>query len=158
MDPGSIYWLTKLQSFASQPTGRSWYRRWYEGKFEQWSSALDVVIWLDAPEDICLQRVLTRDQWHDAKDMTVNEALSRFRILRKSYGKIIDRMASRHPKKVFHFRTDQISTEQMVEQIVSEVNLAARFPTRTSGTGHSKDTSNSSAQPGMNNSMVRTGS
>jgi GTPase SAR1 family protein len=49
MDPGSVYWLTKLQGFASQPTGRSLYRHWLEKKFEQWSSALDVIVWLDAP-------------------------------------------------------------------------------------------------------------
>jgi deoxyadenosine/deoxycytidine kinase len=157
MDPGSVYWLTKLQGFTTQTTGRLLYRHWFEAKFEQWSSALDVIIWLDAPEELCLQRVLARDQWHDVKDMAVNEALGRFRVLRKSYQKIVAQMASQHPKKVFHFHTDQISTEQMVEQIVSEVNLAPRFPTQTNATDRSKNTSDSSTQTSVNNSTVRTG-
>jgi uridine kinase len=107
------------------------YRRWLEDRFEQWSSALDVIIWLDAPEELCLQRVLARKQWHDAKAMPSDDVLSRFRRLRSSYEQIIDTMVSRQPKKVFHFRTDQVSTEEMVEQIVSEVNLAPRSQAHT---------------------------
>jgi thymidylate kinase len=136
---------------------QSAYRRWWEDKFEQWSSALDVIIWLDAPEELCLQRVLAREEWHHAKHMEANDVLERFRGLRKSYEQIISRMVSRQPKKVFCFRTDQISTEEMLDRIFSEVDLAPRRPTQNDRTDHSKDASDSPTQPRINNSAFRTG-
>jgi thymidylate kinase len=157
LDPGSVYWLTKLQGYRSRLIGMSAYLRWWEDKFEQWSSALDVIIWLDAPEELCLQRVLGRQEWHHAKHMEANEVLERFRGLRKSYEQIILRMVSRHPKKVFCFRTDQISTEEIVDRIFSEVDLAPRGQTQSNSTDHSKDACDSPTQPSLNNSALRTG-
>lgn len=146
LDPGSVYWLTKLQVIGSKMNEQSAYRRWWEDKFEQWSSALDVIIWLDAPEELCLQRVLAREEWHHAKHMKADDVLNRFRGLRKSYEQIISRMVSRQPKKVFCFRTDQISTEEMVEQIFSEVDLTPRCETQTHKTRSSNEASGSATQ------------
>jgi thymidylate kinase len=157
LDPGSVYWLTKLQGFDSKLIGKSAYLRWWEDKFEQWSSALDVIIWLDAPDELCLQRVLAREEWHHAKHMEANEVLGRFRGLRKSYEQIISRMVSRHPKRVFCFRTDQISTKEMVDRIFSEVDLAPRGQAQTDSSDHSKDACDSPTQPRINNSALRTG-
>ena len=154
LDPGSVYWLTKLQGFGSQATGRSLYQRWWEDKFEQWSSALDVVVWLDAPEDLCLQRILARNQWHDAKHMTSKDALSRFRGLRMSYEQIITKMVSKQPKKVFYFRTDQISTEQIVNRLFSEVNFTPRSHAQIDRTDSSTEASDSPTQPRINNSAI----
>lgn len=128
LDPGSVYWLTSLQAFGSQSTEHSLYQRWWDLKLEQWSLALDVIIWLDAPEELCLNRILARDEWHIAKLKMPQEVLERFRDLRKGYERIISRMVSLQPKKVFSFRTDQISTREMVDQIFSEVDLAPAGP------------------------------
>jgi len=125
------------------------YRRWWEDKFEQWSSALDVIIWLDAPEELCLQRVLAREEWHHAKHMEANDVLERFRGLRKSYEQIISRMVARQPKKVFCFRTDQISTEEMVDRIFSEVDLTPRCEPQTHKTGISNEAPGSATQPSI---------
>jgi deoxyadenosine/deoxycytidine kinase len=123
LDPGSVHWLSSLQEFGPPITKHPEYQRWWKNKLEQWSSALDVIIWLEAPEDLCLQRVLTRDEWHEIKYVSNNSALEELKCYRECYERIIPEMASRHSIKVFHFHTDQISTEQMVDQIFSEVDL-----------------------------------
>jgi shikimate kinase len=123
LDPGSVYWLSSLQGLGPQITKNPNYQSWWKNKFEQWSSALDAIIWLDSPEDLCLQRVLSRDEWHVIKELPVDNALREIKCYRDWYSQIIPDMASKHSLKVFHFQTDQISTEQMVNQIFSDVDL-----------------------------------
>jgi adenylate kinase family enzyme len=157
LDPGSIYWLTKLKRFGVTGTGRSWYQCWWEAKFEEWSTAVDLLIWLDAPEELCLQRILSRDQWHDAKEMTSTEALGRFRALRKSYEQIILQMVSKRPRKVFHFLTDQISTQEIVDRIFAEVPLGPSGQNRTIEKRRANEPSDCTTQPHINNSPFITG-
>jgi adenylate kinase family enzyme len=123
LDPGSVHWLASLQTFGPQITKHPRYQTWWKRKFNQWSSGLDAIIWLDAPDDICLQRVLSRDEWHEIKEMSVDNALSEERCYRNCYEQLIPEMASYNAMKLFHFRTDQISTEQMVDQIFSDGDL-----------------------------------
>jgi thymidylate kinase len=153
MEPGSVYWLTKLQGFGWKSTGQSRYQCWLQNKFEQWSAAVDVMIWLDAPEELCLKRVLGREQWHDAKAMDSEDILERFRGLRKSYEQIILKMVSKRPRKVFHFLTDQISTEEILDRIFSEMPFIAPAKRNGSIERHcSKDPSDYSTQPHIDNS------
>jgi hypothetical protein len=123
LDPGSVHWLSALQEFGPPITKHPQYQRWWKNKCEQWSSTLDAIIWLDAPEDLCLQRVLSRDEWHEIKDLPHHSALRELKCYRESYQRIIPEMASQHSLKMFYFRTDQISTEQMINQIFSDIDL-----------------------------------
>jgi hypothetical protein len=123
IDPGSIYWLSSLQKFGPKVTRHPKYLNWWEKRFDQWGSALDVAIWLDAPAELCLQRVLARDEFHEIKDMHANEALLELKGYRECYKRIIPEMSSRFGLKTFYFRSDQITTDQMVDQIFSEIDL-----------------------------------
>jgi hypothetical protein len=121
LDPGSVHWLSSLQAFGPQITRYPLYQSWWKNKLEQWSSGLDAIIWLDAPEDVCLQRVLSRDEWHEIKEMDIEDAKAEVRCYRDYYEQIIPQIAHQYSTKVFHFHTDQISTEQMVKLIFSDV-------------------------------------
>jgi hypothetical protein len=128
IDPGSIYWLASLQEFGPKITQHPKYQNWLKEKLEQWASALDVAIWLDAPEELCLQRVLGRDEFHEIKDVPANEALAELKGYRQSYKRILSQMSSRFAIKTFYFRTDQIPTDQIVERVFSEIDLQAEQP------------------------------
>jgi hypothetical protein len=123
LDPGSVHWLSSLQAYGPPITKHPLFQSWWKNKFDQWSSGLTAIIWCDAPEDACLQRVLSRDEWHEIKEMSIDSALSELRCYRDFYEHIIPDMTSNHAIKLFHFHTDKISTEQMVEQIFSDADL-----------------------------------
>ncbi len=123
LDPGSIHWLSSLQEFGPAITRHPKYQDWLKKRFEHWASALDVAIWLDAPEELCHQRVLARDEFHEIKDMHANQALAELKGYRESYKRMMAELSSRPGIKTFSFRTDQIKTEQMVERIFSEIDL-----------------------------------
>jgi shikimate kinase len=125
LDPGSVYWLSALQEFGPELTKDRRFQRWWENKLNEWSSALDMIIWLEAPNEMLLQRVLSRNEWHEAKYQSPQVALEYFERFRVWYKRLVPEMASRKNTKVFHYHTDQVSTEQMAEQIFSAVDLNA---------------------------------
>jgi len=117
IDPGSVYMLSEQKEFGPEITRHPSIQSWWNAKFEQWSSALDVIIWMDAPEELCIERVLSRAEDHELKYHTYEEGLDELKRYREYYQKIIPEMAARHPIKVFYFRSDQIPTEQIADQI-----------------------------------------
>jgi hypothetical protein len=123
VEPGSVYWLSSLQGRGPEITKHPLYQHWWKNAFQHWASALDAIIWLDAPEELCFERIHSRDQWHQFRECSAESALEQLKYYREYYGKLVPEMASQYPIKVFYFRTDQISTETMVEQIFSDVDL-----------------------------------
>jgi shikimate kinase len=123
VEPGSVYWLSSLQGSGPEITNHPRFVRWWKDTFRKWATTLDAIIWLDAPEDVCFNRVHSRNQWHQFLSYTAESALAQIKYDRDSYHKLVPEMASQFAVKVFYFRTDQISTEKMVEQIFSDIDL-----------------------------------
>jgi hypothetical protein len=123
IEPGSVYWLSTLQGNGPEITNHPRFQRWWKHEFQRWASELDAIIWLDAPEDVCYQRINTRHQWHQFLECRAESALEELTLYRKYYQKIVPEMASLRPIKVFYFLTDQISTERIVEQVFSDADL-----------------------------------
>jgi deoxyadenosine/deoxycytidine kinase len=123
LDPGSVYWLTALRQFGPEITTSHQYERWWNTMFRQWAAALDGIIWLDAPDELLYARILARDEWHEAKEQSQKKACEIFMRYRAWYGQITAAMTARSGLKVFHFHTDQISSEQMADSVLSVMKL-----------------------------------
>jgi thymidylate kinase len=123
LDPGSVYWLTALREFGPEIARSQQYERWWNTMFRQWAAALDGIIWLDAPDELLYARILARDEWHEIKEQSQKEARGDFVRYRAQYGRIIAAMTAQSGLKVFHFHTDQISSEQMADRVLSVMKL-----------------------------------
>lgn len=127
IEPGSVYWLSSLQDCGPEIIKHPRFHRWWKKKFQSWAMALDAIIWLDAPEEVSLHRINSRDQWHQLLECSDERALDELRYFRKHYEKLVLEMTSQYPVKLFAFRSDQISTDRMVEQIFSDTDFWARL-------------------------------
>jgi hypothetical protein len=132
LDPGSVYWLSSLKELGPPFTGDKVFRRWWEEKLDQWCSALDMIIWLEAPHEMLLQRVISRDEWHEAKSRPPAAVLEEFARLGVSYEKLISEMVRRKKLRVFHYRTDQVPAERILAEIDATVQLGKRILAFTS--------------------------
>jgi thymidylate kinase len=83
MDQGPLYRLAFLQAFAPPTiTGSSAFREWWESSCAQWTATLGILIYLDAPDAILIQRVRERDRFHAFKKRSepdVRVFLARYR-------------------------------------------------------------------------------
>jgi broad-specificity NMP kinase len=85
----------------------------------QWSERIDVVIWLDAPDNVLLERVRARGSWHAIKDMDDVEASDLLRRYRVACERTITEAAREHPLSVHRFDTSQRSTQQIVDEVLA---------------------------------------
>ncbi len=123
LDPGSVYWLAALREFGPEITRNERYERWWKNMLRQWAAAVDVIISLEAPEELLFQRVLGRDEWHEAKDQTQEEACEYFAGYRRAYRQIIATMTCQAGPRVIRFRTDQISSEEMADRVLALLSV-----------------------------------
>lgn len=128
IDPGSVYWLADLQEFGPEISKHPSFQKWWKSKLDQWSAALELILWLDAPEELCVHRIMTREEEHGLKHSSFELGIQELKRYREWYQLIIPKMTAQHPMKMFYFRSDQTTTEQMVGQICSDPDLKWMFP------------------------------
>lgn len=118
LDHGPIYRLALLREFGPEITKSSTYRRWWSTLFHEWTAALDVIVWLDAPNSILLERIHARDRWHIIKEKSEGEALNFLTHHRTFLEQIIAESTNDHPATLLCFDTNQESLEQIVTKIL----------------------------------------
>ena len=75
-DQGPVYSLMRL--LREPGMGRAGsddpYGRWWQQMLNRWAALLDVVIVVDARDDVLLERIQSRPKWHAAKDLAPERA------------------------------------------------------------------------------------
>jgi hypothetical protein len=127
LDPGSVYWLSSLKEFGPPFTRDRVFQRWCEERRDQWRSALDLIVWLQAPHELLLQRVMSGNEWHEAKSRSSAASLEGFARLSVSYGRVNAEMLRRKKIRVFHYHTDLVSVGKMIDEIHSTVDLGGQM-------------------------------
>ena len=64
LDHGPVFRLTSLAAYGPSMTETAVFSRRWHRLAEQWGRVLDVVVWLDAPDDVLLGRIARREQAH----------------------------------------------------------------------------------------------
>lgn len=83
-DQGPLYALVRLRAQARGVMRSAAFARWWDGSLERWSRELSAVVYLDADDDVLLERIGGRAQAHTTKGQPVETArafLERYRAL-----------------------------------------------------------------------------
>ena len=89
---------------------------------KRWADIMYMVVWLDAPDVVLLERIYTRDRWHIIKEKSGKEAYEFLARYRKSYEQTITRLTSSRGPIILRFDTHQKSVDQIAEKILAAVN------------------------------------
>ena len=119
LDHGPIYRLAVLREFGPEITTSQPYKRWWASLLNQWTATLDIVIWLDAPNAILLERIRARDHWHTIKEESEQEAYEYLTRYRSALEQIIAESLTDRQVTLLRFDTNQESVEQMVDHILA---------------------------------------
>ncbi len=127
LDHGPLFRLAQLDAYGPPVASTAAFRRWWDVTLDQWVDLLDVVVWLDAPEELLVRRIRSRDQRHvlrDADDDAARLFLGRYRA---SYERVLDRVRQRSPDAVLSLRTDVETPAALALQATQRISGEAQL-------------------------------
>jgi shikimate kinase len=121
LDHGPLFWLTTLDALGPRLTSTAAFRRWWHRTLDDWAGLLDVVVWLDAPDELLMQRIRARAQRHvllGASDHDSEVFLARYRA---SYELVREQLALRSPGTAVDHRTDTTPPSELARTVRREL-------------------------------------
>lgn len=136
LDHGPIFMVGMVQEFGPQLVKGREFAHWSKSAIAAWSDTLDLVLWLDAPDDTLVQRIGLRDHHHIVKGKPYREACDFLERCRLSFGRILSEIEALGRVKVLRFDTSVLEPNDIVKQFLQAIDVrlaAARHGTnRTS--------------------------
>ncbi len=118
LDHGPIFKLATLNAFGPEKMRLPAFEGWWRKIYSLWAHTLHMVLWLDAPENILIERINSRTQIHAVKGKPAQEAaifLSRYRA---GYDITLEKLSEFGVIPIHHFDTSRASVDQVVEEIL----------------------------------------
>jgi thymidylate kinase len=117
LDQGAIFLLAWLHLYGSEGTKSREFKQWANRATAQWAKTLDLVICLDAPDAVLIERIHNRQSEHRIKNQTQKEAQDFLARYRAVYEDIIAQLIRSDGPTVLRFDTRQISLEQIIDSL-----------------------------------------
>lgn len=117
LDQGPVFGLARLLWGRKPLTGSSAFRSWMHRMIEHWSDALDLLAWLDAPDDVLLGRIDHRAQLHEAKGRPMQEALGLIATHREAYEEVLAEIDRAGRLRVERFDTSTLRPGEIAAAI-----------------------------------------
>ncbi len=125
-DQGPVYTLTRLLEPSSKRSMSHCFDSWWESTLKEWVAGLDVIIWLDAPDKILIERIHTRDKWHLVKDNSEQEAYRFLANSRTLYEQAIAKLTTKGRPNVLCFDTNRESLDQIVDNVLIALDVETK--------------------------------
>lgn len=119
LDHGPIYRLAFLREFGPEIAASDAYRRWWANLLERWTVKLDLVVALDAPDQVLLGRIRARDCWHAVKEAPDHEAYEVLRRYRAAFEQTIAESVTPERVPLLRFDTSMLSTEEIADEVLA---------------------------------------
>ncbi len=119
-DQGPVSLLAELML-----TGPGWIRgsitrKWWRSTYLRWRKVLDLMVWMDAPDDVLIPRVRNRANWHVIKELKDDQAQQCNSAFRKEYRYLLDEVLSDGPE-IMHFKTHEATSEHMADLLIARL-------------------------------------
>jgi len=121
-DHGPLYRLARLREFGPALTRSQAFERWWRNSLTRWSSALDIIVMLEAPDAVLLQRVDERGHWFLSGDLPAGDKHEFLDRYRRAFDTIMNEVDASPGATPIVLRL--ASGEMPVDAIAAEVLLA----------------------------------
>jgi shikimate kinase len=124
LDHGPAFMLAQLYGFGPDCLRSQRAQAWWDEMYRQWAAVLDTVVWLDAPDQVLLERIHTREKQHTVKGKSEREASGFLTRYRAAYETVLSRLVAEDGgPRLLRIDTAQQSPEEAVEKMLREFGL-----------------------------------
>lgn len=88
LDQGPVFALARLLWGDSRMVSTRRFDSWIDTTLRRWASALDAILWLDAPDEVLLARIDRRAQGHEVKGVAAEQARQVLGRHRAAYARV----------------------------------------------------------------------
>jgi shikimate kinase len=112
-DQGPAYYLTR-PSLADERLAR-----WRSRVVHTWAPLLDIVVWLDAPDALLVERINSREKWHRLKGGPEPNALEVLTESRAAYDQVLREFElPRRGPAILRFDTSRRSADEIADEVL----------------------------------------
>ncbi|MEN6408672.1 MAG: hypothetical protein ABFD44_03055 [Anaerolineaceae bacterium] len=123
LDQGPIFLMSILYGFGPTGLQNAAVQKWWERIFLRWRGAIDLVIWLDAPDEVLMTRIRNRSQDHIVKGKSETEMREFLAKYRTVYDFMMGHLSGgNNHTRVLRFDTSQYSVSQIASIVFSEID------------------------------------
>ena len=117
LDQGPVFALARLL-WGQKPTTRGEpFRAWMDAMLRRWSEELDLVVWLDAPDQVLHDRIRGREQQHEAKGKPATDAVELLGTHREAYRTVFAPIARLGRPPVLRVDSSRLSPEEIADAV-----------------------------------------
>ena len=128
-DQGPLFLLSAIDGDRRRGRASAAFSRWREGQLRRARGVLDVVVMLDAPDEVLLERIRGRGKDHVLKGLQDQSARRELATMRSELERVVDELTSSGTVRVERIDTSQEPVERTVRQIVAAMSaLPATSP------------------------------
>lgn len=120
-DEGAVFALAKLRALGETRGANGGDERRLRDLVARRAVKLDVIVWLDAPDEILARRIREREKPHRMKnrsDKEISDFLARYR---EGYERVVSELGANHKLKVIRVSTDGATPEQIAGEVLSSM-------------------------------------
>jgi hypothetical protein len=128
-DHGPIFILVQLREFGPPLVASRAFEAWWSRARSEWARALDLVVWLDAPDAVLRPRIDERDQRHAVKHKPVETAREFLARYRKGYERLLGEMGGEGHFRLARFDTSRAPIEALTEEVLNAIRALRVEPT-----------------------------
>lgn len=117
LDQGPLFALACLLWGGNPATEHPRFRSWVTESVAQWSAELGLIVWLDASDEVLLERIDDRAQRHEAKGRGRDDALGILRRHRAAYDLVVDEISRLGHPPVRRLDTSTAPPEEIAAEV-----------------------------------------
>lgn len=126
LDHGPVFALARLGHLVRPIPGTEPTSRWWSATVLTWASALDAIIWLDAPNAVLWERVNQRSQDHEIKGGSMRAGTDFFDRFRANYDDVVAAIAgSKDGPIVMRYDTSRAAVAEIATDALSRLPIAS---------------------------------
>lgn len=127
LDNGPVFMLARLRISRPENIRSRAFDGWWEHVLKRWAHTLEMIIWLEAPEEVLLERRQARNRSRVARreksEEEAAESLARYRNP-LDYESVVSALTADQGTRLLRFDTGKESLEEITDQVLAALDVA----------------------------------